>query len=53
LADLQKLIEEKLNDKSEGVDVGYWESLLSQVLISFNVEKDWLFWKKTDIIIPA
>ena len=31
LADLQIQIEKKLTQRSEGIDVGYWESLLSQL----------------------
>lgn len=31
LCELQKKIEDKINSKSDGVDVGYWESLLSQL----------------------
>ena len=31
LADLQIAIERKLAEKAEGVDIGYWESLLSQL----------------------
>ena len=28
---LQKSIEQKLKERAEGVDIGYWESLLSQL----------------------
>ncbi|XP_076272794.1 cactin, spliceosome C complex subunit [Rhynchophorus ferrugineus] len=31
LAALQKQIESKINGKSDGIDIGYWESLLSQL----------------------
>lgn len=31
LAALQKQIESKINSKSDGIDIGYWESLLSQL----------------------
>jgi len=31
LEKLQKSIEKKLKDRTEGVDIGYWESLLSQL----------------------
>ena len=31
LSELQKQIEKKLRERTEGIDVGYWESLLSQL----------------------
>ncbi|XP_060535456.1 splicing factor Cactin [Cylas formicarius] len=31
LASLQKQIESKINGKADGIDIGYWESLLSQL----------------------
>ncbi|KAJ8924137.1 hypothetical protein NQ315_006921, partial [Exocentrus adspersus] len=31
LASLQKQIEAKINGKADGIDIGYWESLLSQL----------------------
>jgi hypothetical protein len=31
LEELQLLIEKKISGKPEGVDIGYWESLLSQL----------------------
>lgn len=31
LAAMQKQIEKKISDKGEGIDIGYWESLLSQL----------------------
>lgn len=31
LASMQKQIEKKITDKGEGIDIGYWESLLSQL----------------------
>lgn len=31
LADLQKQIEKKISGKADGIDIGYWESLLSQL----------------------
>lgn len=31
LEDLQTQIEDKISGKAEGVDIGYWESLLSQL----------------------
>lgn len=31
LAGMQKQIERKITDKGEGIDIGYWESLLSQL----------------------
>jgi hypothetical protein len=31
LAALQNQIEKKIADKGEGIDIGYWESLLSQL----------------------
>ncbi|CAG9770494.1 unnamed protein product [Ceutorhynchus assimilis] len=31
LEDLQKQIESKISGKSDGIDIGYWESLLSQL----------------------
>lgn len=31
LDQLKKQIEKKINSKAEGVDIGYWETLLSQL----------------------
>ena len=31
LEQLQQQIEVKLQDRTEGVDIGYWESLISQL----------------------
>lgn len=31
LAELQKQIENKISGKADGIDIGYWESLLSQL----------------------
>lgn len=35
LASLQAQIEKKITDKTQGVDIGYWESLLSQLKGNF------------------